>query len=690
MIAKVIITVVALSIIVVNFNSEGGGGGGTTFALSTKLVNKSTRSPADTSILAQRISSNNIVALSSTTEKTTNTNSLTDISVLRTTNDTPPSDISDEEANVSGVELYSVDVRYDLRSPFIYDTTKGRYVSQAVSSDERIRVATTTTTTTNERSSNAALFQRWKQFLTSSFVPEGVSESYFDYVRWRVLQRFVNANVHVIGTQSLLMGLRGMQQQSRLAATTASGGGGAAALGAAAATNWVLKDTLGKVVRMAWASRMGRKFDPDAKRWRFRASLIYAIGNGLEVCTYLRPRYFLVLAMLANSCKQMSMLTSSATRNAIYNSFRRVDNEMSAPPPPPPSGGIAALPSGANGRGAVVSGRRGSGGVENIGDITAKGEAQIAVVDLMGIASGICLTRAVGVSVQNVLSVWIILQIAEIFCMYHEMRSVVYKTFNFERMYTVLGDLMLEEGGVYDENEETIQQQQHLLASDQTQTPYKFKGRIPTPRQIAMKEKIFLPPDHLARRAIAFGSPGRTLLDPDELDMLIKDVFRGEKYFLVVGQDVKNERGLSSKVRQWMRRRNEVKDCSVNKDCNHVDLGIDPQEQCHIVLHADANNLDILKSALALVILRKKLVKKVKGWQTLSSSSSNTRSIVNGASADILRSRECMTELRAAMMEANEIFPGFLRELTRQGWRPPLRSMLGRVSARADWQIQRR
>jgi hypothetical protein len=218
MIAKVIITVAALSIIVVNYNnSEGGGGRGATSALSIKLVNKSTRHGDGASILAQRISSNNIVALSSTTEKSINANSLSDISVdLRTTNDTPPNISTDEE----GVELYSVDVRYDLRSPFIYDTTKGRYVSQAVSSDERIRVAITTTTTTNERSSNAALFQRWKQFLISSFVPEGVSESYFDYVRWRVLQRFVNANVHVIGTQSLLMGLRGMQQQSRLAATT--------------------------------------------------------------------------------------------------------------------------------------------------------------------------------------------------------------------------------------------------------------------------------------------------------------------------------------------------------------------------------------------------------------------------------------------------------------------------------------
>ncbi len=33
---------------------------------------------------------------------------------------------------------------------------------------------------------------------------------------------------------------------------------------------------------------------------------------------------------------------------------------------------------------------------ENIGDITAKGEAQIAVVDMLGILSGILLSNAVG------------------------------------------------------------------------------------------------------------------------------------------------------------------------------------------------------------------------------------------------------------------------------------------------------
>jgi hypothetical protein len=221
-------------------------------------------------------------------------------------------------------------------------------------------------------------------------------------------------------------------------------------------------------------------------------------------------------------------------------------------------------------------------------------------------------------------------------------------------MHTVLGKLLLdgnEENGLNNAAE----------SSSLVDQKYKFTRHIPTPEQIAVTEKIFLPPNHLARRAIAFGSPGRTLLDPEELDMLINDVFRGEMFFLVVGQDVKNQRGLSARVRQWIGKR---KLRGIN--------WIDPQEQCHIVLHADANNLDILKSALALVILRKKLVKKVSGENLA------------------LRSKDCMNELCEACTEAGEIFPQFLRELTKQGWRPPLRSMLGRVSARAEWAIQRR
>lgn len=233
--------------------------------------------------------------------------------------------------------------------------------------------------------------------------------------------------------------------------------------------------------------------------------------------------------------------------------------------------------------------------------------------------------------------------------MHKEIRAVVYKTFNFERMYTLLGEMLEDD-------------------DDSGVTSVKLKT-IPTPDQIAAREKIFLSPDHLARRAIAFGSPGRTQLDPDELSMLVNDIFRGERYFLVVGQDLKNARGLSAKYRQWRRRR--TKGTGVSE--------IDPQEQCHIVLHADANNLDIVKSALSLVILRRKLVKLDEQMNTKP----------NHPSPTPFRSRDCTVILREARAEADEIFPHLLRELTKQGWHPPLRSMLGRVSARAEWPVQK-
>lgn len=278
----------------------------------------------------------------------------------------PPSTTNNEELP----ELYSVDVRYDRRSSLKYDPDLGRYLDSSM-------IQNTSSADTNTYHGRTFI-QKFVHSLHRNFVPEGVTPSYYKFMRWRILQRFVNANVHVIGTQSLLMGLRGIHRSGAVSAVSGAAANGGAALGAVAATNWVLKDTLGKFVRMVWASKMGRKFDPDAKRWRYRASFIYALGNGLEVSTYLHPQYFLPLAMLANSCKQMSMLTSSATRNALYNSFK--------------GDGVVNVNT-ANGAGdSNGAATRRSGSIENIGDITAKGEAQIAVVDLLGIASGICLS----------------------------------------------------------------------------------------------------------------------------------------------------------------------------------------------------------------------------------------------------------------------------------------------------------
>ncbi|KAG5178432.1 vitamin B6 photo-protection and homoeostasis-domain-containing protein, partial [Tribonema minus] len=210
-----------------------------------------------------------------------------------------------------------------------------------------------------------------RAFLKHCFIPEDVSPDYFNFTRWRIFQRFVAATVSVLGTQALLLAL-GIKSRS---------------IGAAAAISWVLKDALGKFVRILWASKMGRRFDSDAKRWRYRSSLLYATGSGLEIVTYVFPSLFLFLATVANALKQMSMLTSSATRNTIYRSFARG---------------------------------------ENIGDITAKGEAQIACVDLLGLMGGICLSKALGTSRVSIGAAYVLLSAIDIFAIYHEIRSVVF------------------------------------------------------------------------------------------------------------------------------------------------------------------------------------------------------------------------------------------------------------------------
>ena len=256
---------------------------------------------------------------------------------------------TDESSPQTPSSLLEVDARYNTRTQLEYNPSLDRFVY--TDQDHH------TPSNRQQESTRNNPKHRLIQMLSSAFLPEGVtSTSYYRYIQWRTIQRYINAIVHVIGTQSLLMGLGKISTRKFISTASTTSSSPPVVLGIHAALHWVLKDALGKIVRMIWASQMGMKFDSDAKRWRFRSAFIYAAGNGLEITTYMYPQFFLLFATLGNACKQMSLLTNSATRNALYNCFR-------------------------------------DGTRENIGDITAKGEAQIAVVDLLGIASGVTLSR---------------------------------------------------------------------------------------------------------------------------------------------------------------------------------------------------------------------------------------------------------------------------------------------------------
>ena len=489
-------------------------------------------------------------------------------------------------------------IEFNTTEALVYDPEKDRFVR--ASSSQGLAALYSI----DQRSES--LSTRTKRALRHSFLPQGVNQSYYHFMKWRIFQRFINSNLHVLGTQSLIMGL-GIKS--------------AKTLGISAALTWVLKDALGKVTRLVWASKMGRRFDSDSKRWRFRASIVYALGNYLEIVTYINPSLFLLWATLANSCKQVAMLTSSATRTSLYNSFR--------------------------------DGKR-----ENIADITAKGEAQIAIVDLCGIAFGVTLSSLVGTSIKSVMTTYFILQISEIFCLFRQIQGIEFTVMNFERM-TKLVEAFCD--GIDDKDcvssaNCTSSINGTTIKSFKINTAAKINGDmlVPTPGQMARGERIFLPPQHLRRRTLAFGSLGRTQLNPEELSKLI-ELFSNERYMLVVGENSKS----SHRRREFFHK---------------VSFEEKIQRGCHIVLHEEATNLDVLKSTLALFILRRKLLAVAINEQEDDNSCK-------------LRSSDCWDMLEEVRYKTDQLFPLLLKQLSKQGWSSPSRSMFGRVSHRAYWPL---
>jgi hypothetical protein len=434
------------------------------------------------------------------------------------------------------------------------------------------------------------------------FVPENISPDYYTFIYYRLIQRFVSSILYVLGTQSLLLGL-GIKSHNLL--------------GLGAALNWILKDALGKVARILWAGKMGRRFDCDAKRWRYRGTLLFAAGNGLEIVTYVYPAAFLLFATAGNCLKQVAMLTSSSTRNTLYNSFRA------------------------------------KGKSSNIGDITAKGEAQVAVVDLFGTAVGVLISKKIGLDVRKIISTWFFLQILDCYFNYKEIKSVIFKKLSFEKLWNV-AEAHVAGGG---------------------------SAEISTPNDVARSERIFRPPLHLCRSATAFGSLGRAALNPTELASLL-DIFKGERYLLVVGEDIKNPRRSRNRRRQKARALRYLQRSTAGAEDDADDpraafFAANAREDCHIVLHSTATDHDVVKATLALACLRREL----------GAACSSDAGVCSTLLDENRRTGDALDLLKKARLEADERYELFLQGLDDRGWDRE-KFMFGAVSKRNVWEIE--
>ncbi|KAM3711737.1 hypothetical protein ACB098_01G131900 [Castanea mollissima] len=152
------------------------------------------------------------------------------------------------------------------------------------------------------------------------FIPKQVSGNYMDYVKWKLLHRVFSSALQVLATQAMLRAI---------------GIGYSRSLPSAAALNWVLKDGLGRLSRCIYTAGLASVFDTNLKRVRFSASVMFSLSIGVELLTPVFPRYFLLLASVANIAKQISLASYLATnfkQTAIRRSFAIADNlgEVSA------------------------------------------------------------------------------------------------------------------------------------------------------------------------------------------------------------------------------------------------------------------------------------------------------------------------------------------------------------------------
>lgn len=218
--------------------------------------------------------------------------------------------------------------------------------------------------------------------------PRSVQKGYAEYVKLQMTASLASSAIGVLSTQSLLYAM----------------GLGAGAIPLAAALNWIIKDGIGQVGGIIFASVVNDRFDANPKRWKMVATISLDLSCALELLAPLAPGSFLAIASLANVGKNVCFLSASASRAAIHNSFAKR---------------------------------------ENLADITAKAGSQFIVTSILGTGLGIALSTALGSSWMALAPICAGLSFVHISCNYLSLRHVCLNTINAERMELIMQHYLL-------------------------------------------------------------------------------------------------------------------------------------------------------------------------------------------------------------------------------------------------------
>ena len=349
-------------------------------------------------------------------------------------------------------------------------------------------------------------------FLPANY-PHSVCPSYGRYASYCFLGSVAGSSAMVLSTSALLL---------------AVGVGTQSAAPMAAALNWVMKDGVGQLGGVLFASQLGKggvdvdywkdkagKFmgplsnknkrkrgnfqrgtaDTNPKRWRMVAALALDLSTLLEICTpFLGAEYFLPCASIANIGKNIGFLAASASRAAIHQSLTKTEGKTS-----------------------------------NLGDVTAKSGSQAILASLLGTGIGILFSQTFcsHYGTAGILAGFVVLSAVHQVCTYKAIQAVPLKTLDRHRLHIVLDSYMRAN-------------LEHFIGDSDTKKQDSWALPL-SPKQVAERESFLpmMPPD----QSVQWLSIGTSLVHIcpsgiDELESLLirkdRDEEQFEKYILKV------------------------------------------------------------------------------------------------------------------------------------------------------------
>lgn len=221
----------------------------------------------------------------------------------------------------------------------------------------------------------------WLHFVLPEHYPLSVGPGYPHYQAWLFIQWVLQSFTYVFSTYALLSSV-----------------GVSNALSLSAAMNWVLKDGLGCIGMMMSASVLGGLVDVNPKRTKWFSDCVFHSGVAIELALLVLPRgdpfTWIVLASIANALKATAGLIGGACRASINQAF--------------------ALR-------------------QNLGDITAKAQAQSTLGYLVGMLGSLPLSQFIGESVPRVFAAVAVFSAAALFSSHRALSSVPIRTLNIDR-----------------------------------------------------------------------------------------------------------------------------------------------------------------------------------------------------------------------------------------------------------------